>query len=1424
MFILSLFLSSKKQDCLKCQDTEFYAKLGELKKWRFLLEKSRDSIRETSTSCQVLQDSLWTLNHKTVVEKGRCSDGKSVEVKHTYNEAVFRSDQSKVFDFNFQSLHKTISSDFSCHSFMSQLTEKQVHLLIKAVLDLPSILENGESNPNKTHEFKSLISCIFAFIRTEDQSSDHFKSCQEWLTQLIGILLRESSDLDDRLFILNHVLRCTSGIEKWSTGYIQCPSPLDSPDFDSAVNCMNYCLVMLQTILSPIKARDKFLGISDTVSPVRHAVTIQSNSNSSSTPSPQPATAATDEAWLLVDPETDQSADVFANSVNFTEKDIIDLLKQIPFVGVIKFITKGSGHDYCTFGEVSEVALLKLLSVSTRIVQILRQGLITFNCIQFKALTEYITLLIKTTVMEVSSFWSKIQQNLRSEDEALLTRLQVEYDHFILRTTQTILECQRFGSWKFISVIPFNGVTGAMMWHILWVVYNNGRNDDQTKIYESDEYWRDKFVDALKSSFAEKLPSLSTSESHCLLESLGNMVKSRNSNQINFISTVTNEMFELSFIIPQKNDKMAKKCIDIFAEIARIHPKFLSALIKKIKESNPRNESIIECLESIPCESWKPSKDDMDILSFWLIHSPFNHFCNRLARVIVTKINWGYDRQDSKRLHLHWSYHRNMAVELYNAAKMHVYVDGSEDPFNTSSFSGFDGKATLTLAKSSKPKDLIEWSWRLLLSLKLHLFEQPCINSEKAAASNTPCPEENESQVNEFINIPDVNVDTALLPISKGLLTQNPFAVYITLSMTETGHRPEMSSSNVDLLVQLMNGKNFVQSLSILSWFIPLNIDSLETVMLQNGKFIAAFNALLVSGDNEMPDRILGLIRRQLENHSETKVKILSFWTDLLHEVATLVVKVWSKSWFLASNKGLVQVVYLLDNLVQLTHHDDCLHSTLLESLMMRPFDAHFAKQMSSAGLFSWIPFNSNNPLKKCEWISPMHVLQQKFPDKTWFSWIIVKGDVVKMNDIWHEILLELNSNFELTPDIVVKNVCGSRQLTPIPSTILPINAFGELVLNTQMDHPLLPVITFGFFRCFFSSTSEGSLGYRFLSDVMMKALKIKMSQMADYHHKQWSVSHEPLLVNHHSDNTKLYRAFSLWLEEQHLHDAFVDCTQLPAHFCVDILKAAMEGANESVIMNYVDHSKSFEREEHLLKLWLDVKEYDANVYPLVLNFSHFALLTEDVIKPCPVMSSSSNDTLFSSPDDPSVLEGAGPAVSCLLQHNIQSIMEEERFFARRLTVLSDLNRQFLQLIPEKYRIVSKETVAKGSCVEDCSGPALIILSFKEATENCPVVREIERNRIEYNKVLIELMETPSDKCVISVILTQRYMHVLKRSSQEEDRQVFHHLHHYLIKAIQANGRLVFPPAKHLFDSITEQPEGNPETRLVNGHFFIPKE
>lgn len=209
-------------------------------------------------------------------------------------------------------------------------------------------------------------------------------------------------------------------------------------------------------------------------------------------------------------------------------------------------------------------------------------------------------LYFRKTVSSTSKFWHECKGSFKSKDEALVLRLQVEYDHFILRSVVTILSSQRFGVWKFVSAIPFNGVSESMMWHIVWVFYNNGR-DETDELgglcpYFSDLYWKSKFNEPpMKYIFQEKLPSLNSSEAECLLQSLGNMIISRDSTEAEFVNKIATEIFEISFLVKEGNEEIIPTANSVLSESTKKHPFIISALIRKIKETETNNE-VGECL------------------------------------------------------------------------------------------------------------------------------------------------------------------------------------------------------------------------------------------------------------------------------------------------------------------------------------------------------------------------------------------------------------------------------------------------------------------------------------------------------------------------------------------------------------------------------------------------------------------------------------------------------------------------------------------------------------------------------------------------------------------------------------------------------------------------------------------------------------
>lgn len=188
----------------------------------------------------------WLLRSETIIKKSRCKDGRPVEAKHTFTEAIFQDKSLKSLEMSLTSLQETIINDYCYHHFMVQISRKEIEYEINKI----SLKENIDGRIN---HIKQLLSSLFAFVRkTEMDDDSSSESIKQWISRLIAAIIPLASR-GDRLFILNHVLRCPGGISEWAAGFVQCPSPLQARDNAEAIKILNHGMNMISTILSPIR-------------------------------------------------------------------------------------------------------------------------------------------------------------------------------------------------------------------------------------------------------------------------------------------------------------------------------------------------------------------------------------------------------------------------------------------------------------------------------------------------------------------------------------------------------------------------------------------------------------------------------------------------------------------------------------------------------------------------------------------------------------------------------------------------------------------------------------------------------------------------------------------------------------------------------------------------------------------------------------------------------------------------------------------------------------------------------------------------------------------------------------------------------------------------------------------------------------------
>lgn len=699
-----------------------------MKKRRENLRKCKEKLIELKNDCVLDQDKVWKIVKKRIVKRGRCADGKNVEAEHSHLESIYNISTLNSLEKNLLNVQKTILDDYCLLLYNQEIVHVQFEVSLENVLNIQDDL-------TRRSELELIISSLFAFQRDEQIFDDEFDNLvKEWMTKIINCYYKDIKT-DGRLFLLNHILRCPPASSKWLASFIDCPNPLNANDHNEAVQAMNFCLVMISTILSPIKSRDKFIKYNQPSSKSinnKHKPSNCSNNSQAETSSLQTQKESDDDdVWHLLDSEYEKGEDIHLNESDLTELDIIQLLIQIPFEDLLKFLTEGlqnqpDDYDGFVFGEHSELSILKLISVSTQIIRILRQGLLTFNCMKFKTLSDYITLMIEKTVNSVCDFWMKCKNSFSTSDQALILRIQVEYDHFILRSVATILSCQKYGVWKFISVIPFDGITESMIWHIVWVFYN-GRDEvdelDGLAPYFSDSYWKSKFNEkSVKLLFKEKLPNLSFNELENLIRSLGNMIKSRAGyEESEFVKTVAIDMFEISLFKPLANDELIKLTINIFSELVPKHPFIITSLLNHIGETKKINENCLTFFSKLTLSKWIPNDNILKLLNKWVYNQDLTNLLNQLSRIILSRLNYQQD-EISGSLFLNIDIQRKISLIIYNSIDEHL--SNNESLEFSCSFADCSYEQLVKLASTTTFKQFMEWSWRLLLLLKLNPNDQ----------------------------------------------------------------------------------------------------------------------------------------------------------------------------------------------------------------------------------------------------------------------------------------------------------------------------------------------------------------------------------------------------------------------------------------------------------------------------------------------------------------------------------------------------------------------------------------------------------------------------------------------------------------------------------------------------------------------------
>ncbi|XP_076366500.1 ectopic P-granules autophagy protein 5 isoform X2 [Tachypleus tridentatus] len=1411
------------------------------------------------------RERLWSMIHETATKKGQCVDKKNVTGFHSFVSAKYNSDVGAAVEEILRELRETIQEVYTLYAYSALMSRIQVDSYIFNLISLSPVLKDiprnapvsGFSpetlNPAWKQQINSLkicISILFMFQRRQCKDTQFVEDTRYWLTSLVAILLRVST-FDDHLFLLNHILRCPPSTGRWAATYIQPVnlsnwSSFEETEFGSPY--LDHMITTLATLLFPVKARMDFL--------LRLK---SSKDNDSAVVDP-----VKDSVWVLVDSEGEEDEDQGNQWFHWLENDIVAFLNQIPIATLFRHILLIEARedvDHYDIRRTTPNGMLKVLSFSTQLLNIFREGLKNFHLRRYRQLTKRISRLIRHTVQYVSDHWLNFKESNLLADQALMLRLQVEFDQFFLRAVNCIFSSQCLGAWQFMAVLPYTCISAPMMWRLLWLLHNNYEEEQAVAAYEEGN-WKARVEDkSMRSLFEDKLRGMEESEAFYLLTAFANMAASRSEKEMSFVETVAVEIFEISFVNQELRETLSKEGRDLLASLSQKHPAIVSCLLSEVQEHiDSLGMMALYLFRVLSLKQWQLLDQDLDVISNWLISNPLSSPQNQLARVILSSLNWGPNQQGTE-LYLPKDFHRRVALSVVEAYSKHG-VRWEKGGLVHQSFQQLTQLLTMsaTAATTTTAQGFTVWAWDLLLTLRLHLCDSPKTNWLDVI----------ECRDNSLQTLPDLHQSSWMHSLLRAVQDKQPVACYVAIAMTTVGHSTEdLSKDGFRLLTALILREQYIPAIHVLCWITLIFAKNVGAIMT-NKSFLSDLQYMVTADvtymnmaknlvSPEFPGTVLHRVAAMLvyqlhtarQQTSDLAVKVLKLWLQVLNQLPDIGNE---KGGLFGKLKGQDSVFFLLDVITKVAFLDQSLFHSLMNTIkeISKP-----VTPVSSGGVFSSLAsFITSGGGNKWPSLLPLNPLPQ-FP---WLVWSVlsVETDESSTSSLWKRILQELERSPELPTTVAVKKVASALKLPVPPIDQLPIYRWAHQAVSTPVDSPILPLLWQKFFTFYLQrvpreggGSDRGSLGNRFFDMgyfSILKKLKRRLNETADWYHKKYEeavivleklenveTESDEVFTNddsnaklrekkaaevvHNDKLMRLYRTFSLWLEEPRLHDPKLCITTLPPQYNPDLLNIILQDNQESWL-EFINWEEVQKDVDDLRLLWETEKkslccqivssgrshtQEDDSATARILN----RLRSYDDPLPPPVIPKLK-------PPVPQVTDGmfqSDDVLETTVKNDLNIFCDQARNFSSQSSKLLALDCTYLELVPQLYRNEDAEVVLHVACEEHgkCSGPAAVRIQFCEAKLLGRFQYEMEMNRSEQFDLLTKMLQPPPQNVCTVAVHTENCVTMLLRKWQEIKNGQDHNRQEMLRKmgvslfyhqmSLIDNVTCQYPPTKQFFTS-----------------------
>ncbi|XP_053304240.1 ectopic P granules protein 5 homolog [Spea bombifrons] len=1285
------------------------------------------------TDWKNIKSKIWDFKEEHMTVQGLCEDQAKVVGYHHYQTAEVNEpalgDLKRLFELKCDHLHQT----FALHSYTSVLSRLQVESYIYGLVENSPFLrsvaihtpDHGFQKVEGSHSdvvlLKECISVLFSFTRRTIDDAQFQNDVLLWLQKLVSILLKVGC-LGDHLFLLNHVLRCPAGINKWAAPFVQV-RVLHNPAG------VFHFMQLLAVLMSPVRNRGDFLC---------HMKSNEKKSASSGQESGN---------WTLVDEGGEEDEDPESSWMLLSEDDLIALLAQFPFHdlfrNVLGFTSRG---DY--FPEkTTPQEMMKIFAFANSLVDLLALGLETFNRARYRQFVKRIGRIIRMTLSYVSDHWavylSSNRDSERTPEPYSLRKLQVEYDELFLRSVLYVLKAKRLGIWLFMSEMPYGTLSNSMLWKLFYLMHN-AESESAADLYPALDVaaCRSKLnAPETRQKFEEYLSTMNSSEGICLLTTFAQMAQTKQVDaDEELVKSIALEIYEVSYVCLSTRETFSKVGRELLATITAVHTDIVSVLLERVRDTIEKVGMVsLYLFKELPLYRWRPSPSEIRVIRDWLISNNLSEVENKLACVILEGLNWGYTDQNT--LHLDASVHVEVALMVLEAYQKYI-TDKPYAGLISESIKQVSYLASIVRTGQTPEASFNQWSWDLVLRLKLH---------------------RNDRREQLCDAVPDLTEVSILHPALKAVKLGVPIGCYIAIAAASVGHSVDkFCAEGVTLLGELVQARNLRAVVHILDKVLPMFYPC-PSYLLKNELFLSyillflqldsgAPQGMTMQMTHKVTQHLTGinygenvkLLTNMVQSHIAASnnpngvgpVAVLEFWTQVL-----ISQQLWHR------DKG---TLHLMDQLCKAAFRymqEDCVQKLLYQQ-HKDALGYHCDRGILSS-FVGWIVAGN---------VTPSFIDSAYNPSQIWFSWMVLNTESLFEEDsqLRRVVEWELVSNPSMSPDQALKKAQQQLKLPIVPSLQrLMIYRWAHQALATPADHPLLPFFWQKFFLLYLNRPGpqyglpvEGCIGKRFFSTQahahLLKQMKRRLMEVADFHHSasralrvlvpmdgspvlsdSGSSGNEGMATpNLHQELVKLFNVFIVWLEDESLQKGDVYIPSLPKQYDTHRLAKIMQN-EQGLWMEFINMERIVYEIQESINAWTQIKvEMDTCLHAPSVSMDLPGSVSAKERILCNLKKHNSPCAGIAL----QLMKAPVPVIPPLCYGNLQEAM---KIVHKDLTVLQQhaksasmresqqvaLDSEMLDTITKLYinreEQIEMKIECRGNLNKSCSGPAIVTVKFE---------------------------------------------------------------------------------------------------------------